>query len=97
MKLEKSLRIQAFESARLWTYAIFILNSIYIQFFFKGDTLCNHGYKCPTCGMRTAFNLLLHFKFKAAYESNHFIILLVIIGILIIIDICFIVGKRFLK
>lgn len=35
------------------------------------------GHACPGCGMTRAFYSLLHGNFKAAYEYNHLIIIVV--------------------
>lgn len=72
---------------RFALYAAFTLNGIIVQFA-PFQYKCNFVDKrCFACGLRTAVNLFLQGKFSAAYQSNKWIVVLVITAAVMAADV----------
>lgn len=85
--MNKKEFISAFREARLYVYLSIVIVGSIIYFFDPFDYLCNYaGYSCPFCGLKTAIYYSLRLNFKAAYNSNHGIVLVAILAILSVID-----------
>lgn len=79
---------------RFSLYAAFILNGILVQWVVPLTFRCSvTDDSCPACGLRTAVDLLLQGQFSAAYRSNHLIVLVPAIGVLMAAD----VGRYLLR
>lgn len=93
--LNKKDVLSALRISRVILYAVFFLVYVYGRFFFTQDTLCNHGYTCPFCGLRTAMFYLAHGRFSDAVNSNKLCVAVVIFFALAAADLIFIgLSKR---
>ncbi len=88
--LSKSDISSALKTSRIIIYATTISVYFYSRFFFNRDTLCNHGYTCPFCGLRTAMYYIEHGRFIDALNSNKMCVLVVLFFAIAMIDIVFI-------
>lgn len=84
--LSKSDISSALKTSRIIIYATTISVYFYSRFFFNRDTLCNHGYTCPFCGLRTAMFYFERGKFLDAFNSNKLFILIVAFFIIAFLD-----------
>lgn len=81
------MKHRAFQETKLILYAVLLGNGIFVQFLSPTRYLCDYeGYRCPMCGMRTAVAYIAKFQFKEAYESNHYIFIVIICVFLMLID-----------
>ena len=88
------MKCRAFQEVRLIIYAVLIGNGIFVQYLSSMHYLCDYdGYSCSMCGMRTAINYVTSFQLKKACESNPYIVVLMVIGLLILIDSILIIKK----
>jgi hypothetical protein len=81
----------AFRTSRLITYSVFLFTYIYTRFFYHSDNLCNHGFTCPFCGLRTAMYYIEHGRFADAFNSNKLCVLVVLFFAAAVIDLLYIV------
>lgn len=72
--------------SRIIVYVTIISNYFFSRFFFYQDTLCNHGYTCPFCGLRTAMYYIEHGRFLDAFNSNKLCVLVVMFFTVALID-----------
>jgi hypothetical protein len=96
--LDKKEIFSAIRISRIIFYIVTLVVYLYGRFFYYSDTLCNHGYRCPFCGLRTAMYYIEHGNFIKAYESNKLCLLVVILFLIALIDsiricISYIIGK----
>ena len=70
--------IQSLRISRLIIYFVVLVTYVYSRYFFNIDTLCNHGYTCPFCGLRTAMYYIESARFAEAYASNKLCLLVII-------------------
>ena len=90
------MRKSVFQEVRFSLYITFIACGVFFQWFAPFDFKCGiTGKRCFACGLRTAVKLLLQGKFKDAYNSNKLIILLVTTVIIMIIDVCIYLYKKY--
>ena len=89
--MNKNDIVSSLRISRVIVYAIITINYLYIRFFFNRDTLCNHGYTCPFCGLRTAIFYIEHGRFSDAINSNWLCILVVLFFAIAVIDMLYIV------
>ena len=83
------------KDVRLTIYGILLVAGTYYVFFDQGSYACNlPGRACPFCGMKTAVYHFLHLRFLRAHESNPFVWILAVIGVVVVIDIALIVAQR---
>lgn len=75
-----------FKASRIIIYITTLLVYIYCRYFFNRDTLCNHGYTCPLCGMRTAMYYIECGRLSDAFHSNKMCILVVLFFAVAILD-----------
>jgi hypothetical protein len=88
------MKLRAFREVRLIIYIVLFGNGIFVQYFSPMHYLCDYdGYYCSMCGMRKAIDSLISLEYIEAYESNPYIILVVLIGIVISIDTIYILTK----
>lgn len=87
-------KLYEFDSARLILYLVFGLNNLFFLFFKPFETLCDKGYHCPMCGMRTAVYYLFHGNCDFAILSNANITIALFIVMLIAFDIIQIIIRR---
>ncbi len=79
---------------RLTLYVVLLTVGVYFVFFDQAEYACNlPGRACPFCGMKTAVYHLLHLRFLRAHESNPFVWILAVIGVVVVIDIALIVAQ----
>ena len=88
--LRKSDVISAIKISRLIVYMVTAVVYIYGRFFFYHDTLCNNGFTCPFCGLRTAMYYIEHGRITDACNSNKLCILVIIFFSFAIIDMTYI-------
>lgn len=88
--LNKKEIIECLRISRTIFYIVVFLAYLYGRFFYNIDTLCNHGYTCPTCGLRTAMYYIEHGRFIDAFNSNKFCVAIVVFFLLALIDLIFI-------
>lgn len=94
----KNLFIQALEECRIITYLVVAFNGMLVTFVKPFHYTCDSGKaRCAFCGMRTAIYYLLHGKVFMAFQSNHLILVLLILGIFMIMDSFGIVFRRLKK
>lgn len=89
--LNKNDFLSALKTSRIIIYGTTISVYIYCRFFFNRDTLCNHGYSCPFCGLRTAMYYIEHGRIADAFNSNKMCVLVVLFFAVAVIDILYIV------
>ena len=84
MKIKNYKQI-AFENVRMILYAAVIINGLFIQYIAPFHYLCDYdNYSCIMCGMRYAVDEMMKYALSSfhlrhifdAYQSNHFIIVL---------------------
>lgn len=76
MKIKNYKQI-AFENVRMILYAVVIINGLFIQYIAPFHYLCDYdNYSCIMCGMRYAVDEMMKGHIFDAYQSNHFIIVL---------------------
>lgn len=87
--LNKKEIIECFRISRIILYTITFLVYLYGRFFYDRDTMCNHGYTCLTCGLRTAMYHIEHGRFIDAFNSNKLCVLVLIFFLIAAIDIVY--------
>ena len=87
--LNKKEIIECFRISRIIFYIVVFLVYLYGRFFYNIDTRCNHGYICPTCGLRTAMYYIEQGRFIDAFNSNKLCVLVVIFFLVAVIDIVY--------
>ena len=76
MKIKNYKQI-AFENVRMILYAVVIINGLFIQYIAPFHYLCDYdNHSCIMCGMRYAVDEMMKGHIFDAYQSNHFIIVL---------------------
>lgn len=77
----------AFENVRLTIYCVVLANGLFIQYFAPFNYLCDkNNVTCAMCGMRKAIDCILKLDFVSAYQSNPYIIILIVVFLVIVID-----------
>ena len=79
--------IESFRISRVILYTATFLVYLYGRFFYNLDTMCDHGYTCPMCGLRTAMYYIEHGRFIDAFNSNKFCVLVFVFFLIAVIDI----------
>ena len=89
------MKKSVFRDVKYCLYLSLILNGILVEWIVPLSFKCNDtGNSCPTCGLRTAVNLLLQGKFSTAYRSNKLIVVVVIAAVVMVVDVLLYLYRR---
>lgn len=87
--MNKKEIVGSFRISRVILYTTTFLFYLYGRFFYNLDTMCNHGYTCPMCGLRTAMCYIEHGRFIDAINSNKLCVLVFAFFLIAAIDILY--------
>ena len=95
MKNKKLYILQSFIEARIILYIVLVINFVVVYKLSPFNSLCDEGMNaCLMCGMRNAVDRIIAFDFLGAYNSNKYIVIILLCFIFIIVDCAYMCVKK---
>ena len=85
--IRKLFYIREFAQARIILYFILLVMTVIMIFFDPFEYICNQpGLQCPFCGIKTGLYLFIRGQYRAAYNANKFVPIIVALGLIFAVD-----------
>ena len=97
-KNKKRYKLQSFIEARIILYVVLVINFVVVYKISPFNSLCDEGTNhCLMCGMRNAVDKLIALDFSGAYNSNEYIVIVLLCFVFIIADCMYMCVKKVKK